>query len=60
MIDVNALIGAYPFRPVPHPDPEMLVRVLDREEARSRLGRPPCRPRFIATRRRATPSCLRR
>ncbi|HEY4215693.1 MAG TPA: hypothetical protein VGM67_01075 [Gemmatimonadaceae bacterium] len=31
MIDVNALIGPYPFRAVPHPDPEVLVRVLDRE-----------------------------
>jgi hypothetical protein len=32
MIDVNALIGPYPFRFVPHPDPDVLVRVLDREE----------------------------
>jgi len=31
MIDVNALIGPYPFRYVPHPDPEVLVRVLERE-----------------------------
>ena len=31
MIDVNALVGPYPFRHVPHPDPEVLVRVLDRE-----------------------------
>ena len=31
MIDVSALIGPYPFRYVPHPDPEVLVRVLDRE-----------------------------
>ena len=31
MIDVNALIGPYPFRFVPHPDPEVLVRVLERE-----------------------------
>ncbi|MEP6492797.1 MAG: hypothetical protein ABJF01_08970 [bacterium] len=31
MIDINALIGPYPFRHVPHPDPEVLVRVLDRE-----------------------------
>jgi predicted TIM-barrel fold metal-dependent hydrolase len=29
--DVNTLIGPYPFRYVPHPDPEVLVRVLDRE-----------------------------
>jgi hypothetical protein len=32
MIDVNALIGAYPYRFVPHPDPDVLERVLDREE----------------------------
>jgi hypothetical protein len=32
MIDVNALIGPYPFRFVPHPDPDVLIRVLDREE----------------------------
>ena len=31
MIDCNALIGPYPYRYVPHPDPEVLVRVLDRE-----------------------------
>jgi predicted TIM-barrel fold metal-dependent hydrolase len=31
VIDVNALIGPYPFRFLPHPDPEVLVRVLDRE-----------------------------
>jgi hypothetical protein len=31
MIDVNALIGPYPFRFVPHPDAEMLDRVLERE-----------------------------
>jgi predicted TIM-barrel fold metal-dependent hydrolase len=31
MIDVNALIGAYPYRFVPHPDPDVLVRVLERE-----------------------------
>ncbi len=31
MIDVNTLIGPYPFRYVPHPDPEVLERVLDRE-----------------------------
>jgi predicted TIM-barrel fold metal-dependent hydrolase len=28
---VSALIGAYPFREIPHSDPETLVRVLDRE-----------------------------
>jgi len=31
MIDTNALIGPYPFRFVPHPDPDVLERVLDRE-----------------------------
>ena len=31
MIDVNALIGPYPFRYLPHPDPDVLVRVLERE-----------------------------
>lgn len=31
MIDVNALIGPYPFRHLPHPDADVLVRVLDRE-----------------------------
>lgn len=32
MLDVNTLIGPYPFRYIPHPDPEVLVRVLDREQ----------------------------
>jgi len=32
MIDLNALIGPYPFRFVPHPDPEVLLRVLEREQ----------------------------
>jgi hypothetical protein len=31
VIDVNTLIGPYPFREVAHPDPDALVRVLDRE-----------------------------
>ena len=31
MIDVNTFIGPYPFRHLPHPDPDVLVRVLDRE-----------------------------
>lgn len=31
MIDTNALIGPYPFRFVPHPEPDVLVRVLERE-----------------------------
>lgn len=31
MIDVNALIGPYPFRYLPHPDPEVLESVLERE-----------------------------
>src|SRR5688500_16792670 len=30
-LDVNTFIGAYPFRHVPHPDPDVLVRVLERE-----------------------------
>ncbi len=34
MIDANALIGPYPFRYVPHPDPEVLVHVLAREGLR--------------------------
>lgn len=33
-IDVNALIGPYPFRYVPHPEPAVLVRVLEREGLR--------------------------
>jgi len=31
MIDVNAYIGQYPFRHIPHPDPAVLVGVLQRE-----------------------------
>lgn len=31
MKDVNTLIGPYPYRYVPHPEPEILVRVLERE-----------------------------
>ena len=31
MIDVAAFIGPYPFRHLPHPDPDVLVRVLVRE-----------------------------
>ena len=31
MIDLNAYIGHYPFRHLPHPDPEVLVGVLARE-----------------------------
>ena len=30
-IDVHAYIGAYPFRHIPHPEPDVLVRVLERE-----------------------------
>jgi predicted TIM-barrel fold metal-dependent hydrolase len=30
-IDVHTYIGAYPFRHLPHPDPEVLVQVLARE-----------------------------
>ena len=32
MIDVNTFVGAYPFRHVPHPTPDALLRVLDREQ----------------------------
>ena len=31
MIDANTFIGPYPFRYVPHPDPDVLVRVIERE-----------------------------
>jgi hypothetical protein len=31
-VDVNTLIGPYPFRYVPHPDPDVLITVLDREQ----------------------------
>jgi hypothetical protein len=31
VIDVNTFIGPYPFRHVPHPDADALVRVLNRE-----------------------------
>lgn len=34
MIDVNMLIGPYPFRYVPHPEPGVLIRVMDREGIR--------------------------
>ncbi|MCC6929594.1 MAG: hypothetical protein IT359_11445 [Gemmatimonadaceae bacterium] len=30
-LDVSTFIGGYPFRHLPHPDPEVLVRVLARE-----------------------------
>lgn len=30
-LDVNTFIGGYPFRAIPHPDPDVLVRVLARE-----------------------------
>src|SRR5919106_4869138 len=30
-VDVHTWIGTYPFRDVPHPDPEVLVRVVERE-----------------------------
>lgn len=40
--DVSALIGPYPFRQIPHPDPDLLVRVLDREGlARAWVGHLP-------------------
>jgi len=31
-VDVSAVIGPYPFREVPHPDPRTLIGVLDREQ----------------------------
>lgn len=31
MIDTNTLIGPYPFRHIPHPEPAVLARVLQRE-----------------------------
>lgn len=31
-VDVNAFVGEYPFRSLPHPEPHALVRVMDREE----------------------------
>jgi predicted TIM-barrel fold metal-dependent hydrolase len=34
-VDVNTLIGPYPYRYVPHPDPEVLVSVLQREGLRA-------------------------
>lgn len=38
-VDVSALIGPYPFRELPHPDPGTLIGVLDREEiARAWVG----------------------
>lgn len=30
-VDVNAAVGGYPFRHVPHPEPAVLARVLERE-----------------------------
>lgn len=41
-LDVNTWIGGYPYRHVPHPEPEILVRVLDREGiARAWVGHLP-------------------
>ena len=41
-VDVSALIGAYPFRELPHPDVGTLIGVLDREEiARAWVGHLP-------------------
>jgi hypothetical protein len=31
-VDPSVFIGPYPFREVPHPDPEILVKVLEREQ----------------------------
>ncbi len=38
-VDVSAWIGPYPFREIPHPEPSVLVRVLERERiARAWVG----------------------
>ncbi len=34
-VDTSAFVGGYPFRHIPHPDPDILVRVLDRESIAS-------------------------
>jgi hypothetical protein len=34
-VDVSALIGPYPYRELPHPDPRTLISVLDREKIAS-------------------------
>ena len=34
-VDVNCCIGGYPFRDIPHPDPDVLVKVLAREHINS-------------------------
>lgn len=34
-VDVHSYIGPYPFRHVPHPEPEILVRVIEREGVES-------------------------
>ena len=34
-VDVSCWIGAYPFREIPHPEPEVLLKVLAREELES-------------------------
>ena len=31
-VDVHTFVGGYPFRAVPHPEPDVLARVLEREE----------------------------
>lgn len=42
MIDVNVFLGPYPFRHVPHPDADVLLRVMDRESiARAWVGHLP-------------------
>ncbi|HUF28830.1 MAG TPA: hypothetical protein VMM18_17750 [Gemmatimonadaceae bacterium] len=35
LVDVNALIGGHPFRDIPHPEPGILLRVLEREMIRA-------------------------
>lgn len=42
VLDPSVFIGGYPFRHVPHPDPDVLVRVMDREHiARAWVGHLP-------------------
>src|SRR5512143_3652091 len=42
LTDVNAFVGGYPFRHVPHPEAETLIRVMDREGiARAWVGHLP-------------------
>ena len=48
MIDFNALIGPYPFRHLPHPDPDVLGARARARGARAARGSGICRRRSIA------------